>query len=229
MSLVHHDRVEVLSDAATYEKDGTIIELGQKVKVSPTVPMAVMPIGNSLAGTLLRDFIIMVTATQGFDGTIDFIATMFGKQKGREVPDGKHFGFIISGISETLGPCHYFIFSAPVQEFEQFDMVRWHGREFTNGAVITDSDIEALGITPDMVDGTAFTLRDYGVNIAELMRRKKLQNDLDPGAPEVYGIGGFLQLTTITADGATTETIHEWPEDEIGRPVDPFATERLAA
>lgn len=229
ISLLHEDRIELLSDGAIYEPDGTITEIREKVKVSNRIPMAIQAVGHAPAGDILGTFFIGLTDHYSFDETINLIATMLEKQKGREIPEGKNFGFFISGISESLGPCHYFTWSLPVESYEQFDLIRWSGRELGNSSGITEEEIAAIGITEEVYESGAFDFRTYGLPIAEAMRRTKATNFMEPDKPARYIVGGFLQLTTITASGTFTELLQIWPDDEVGKPIDPFATERLAA
>lgn len=55
-----------------------------------------------------------------------------------------------------------------------------------------------------------------------VMRRQKGPNPAKPDLPEIYGIGGHCDLTTVTADGVAIERLRSWP-DEIGQKIEPMA------
>jgi hypothetical protein len=41
-----------------------------------------------------------------------------------------------------------------------------------------------------------------------------------PGAPMGYGVGGFIQITELSADGISSRVVQRWP-DVIGQKIDP--------
>jgi hypothetical protein len=68
-----------------------------------------------------------------------------------------------------------------------------------------------------------------GIALAEAQRRTLI---VPVGSTaKVYGIGGFLQLTTITSEAVSSRVIHRWPEDKIGQRIVPIgsATETAEA
>jgi len=50
----------------------------------------------------------------------------------------------------------------------------------------------------------------------------------DKDSPVVHGVGGFVQLTTVAKDSLTTRIIHRWPEDTIGKRIEPLSTKAAA-
>lgn len=60
-----------------------------------------------------------------------------------------------------------------------------------------------------------------GADVMQMLRKQKI----DWNGGHGYGIGGHVDLTTITAAGCRTERLRTWP-DEIGAKIDPF---RVAA
>jgi hypothetical protein len=65
-------------------------------------------------------------------------------------------------------------------------------------------------------------LKDYGPQFFGLLRQHPMEQLAHPDKPLVYGVGGHVDHTVITAEGAITERIHEWPEDCIGSKIEPL-------
>lgn len=49
----------------------------------------------------------------------------------------------------------------------------------------------------------------------------------DDGPGRHYNVGGFLQMTIVQRDHIQSWIPHRWPEDEIGKPIDPNKGERI--
>lgn len=88
--------------------------------------------------------------------------------------------------------------------------------------------ILTCGTEPEKFEGIEkaedFCPVKHGIPAIEHARR--MSDDLSLGElPEPvigHGIGGYIQLTTVTRRGVTREKIHEWP-DVVGERIDPFA------
>jgi len=221
-SVVHQDCVQILSDAAIYLPDGTLVDFKQKVFTSPSVPLAVISIGSSEMGDIISEAIIEVSAIGSFDVAILIIEEIIHRLEGH-VPDGHDFSLILSGISESRGPCHFFATTKVNDKTPAYSLFQLSTPEFGNMVGTSAEELAAIGFTPAVAQalGPDF-LRQYGVALAEVMRRKKTTNWMAPDRPALHIIGGFLQLTTITAEGCATETLTTWPEDQIGQKINPF-------
>lgn len=94
------------------------------------------------------------------------------------------------------------------------------------GGIVTDEALKLAGITPQRMAKEGFA--PLCAELFELCRREKGINPMKPENPPLYGIGGFIEHTVVSAAGVTTTKIKEWP-DEIGKPIDPFASIKLDA
>jgi hypothetical protein len=69
------------------------------------------------------------------------------------------------------------------------------------------------------VDPEAFDPERDGVPIFEAMRSMRLRLDeTQPDTAVGHGVGGFVELVTITRDGVEREIIHRWP-DRVGEKI----------
>ncbi|MFB9952184.1 hypothetical protein ACFFP0_25350 [Rhizobium puerariae] len=228
-SLVHSDCVQILSDAAHYLPDGTLVDIQQKVHTSPFIPLAVISVGSSAVGKAVCEGIVELSEIGSFDMTISLAAQVVERLKGH-VPTGHDFMLIISGISENRGPSHFVAFTKPPYDAPAYTLFHPGTPDIGSGAIINPDDIAAMGVTPQMAQaaGRDF-LRLYGAVFAEHMRRKKMQNWMAPEKPPLHGIGGFLELTTVTTNGCETERLKTWTEDRIGQKINPVSMEVVAA
>ena len=59
-------------------------------------------------------------------------------------------------------------------------------------------------------------LQDFGAELSEPMRK----------ASPTRSIGGGLDLTTVTAQGVEVVPLRRWPQDEVGKAINPFASKQ---
>lgn len=215
------DRIELLTDAAFYSDDGTLSAIGRKVWASEHLPLAVTGRGDreaiaSVAAALMAAAAVMTTVNE----VVNCLEKMLADRKGGT--PAEHIEILVAAISETDGPASFYANTHGRDGFEAWQLYRMP-EAFGAGPQPTDTEIEAI-LQAD--DGKG--LDQVGVPLMEVMRRKAGRNPVKPDLPEIYGIGGFVDLTVISALGCTTETIHAWP-DEIGKKIDPFAADVAAA
>lgn len=96
--------------------------------------------------------------------------------------------------------------------FEVWDpgMVYW------SGTPMRTEDVERAGLFPKPNEPIPAFVRRAGLGMMEIMRGRPGTIDGKP----VWCVGGHVDLTTIDARGARTETLRTWP-DVIGEPIDP--------
>lgn len=217
--------VSILTDAAVYDRSGTLTDLRSKVHVSPHVPLTVTPIGFSDGGNQLARAIIRVTGCGSFDTTIALAGRVIASLSVLDIPEEAHFAVIISGVSETRGPCHYIGFTRSPEPdvFPAFTLCDPGAAQIGNGVLLDSADLAATGITESAwcAAGDA-ALVQFAVPLAGAMRMKPSTNFMAPDQPPAYIVGGWLELTTITSTGVHQQRLVTWP-DEIGRAIDPTA------
>lgn len=216
------DRVELLTDGAVYNEDGTLVDIKCKVYVSGHLPLAITGRGVTEVIEIFADaFLLYSNACSTFDEAISGIQWMLDRRKDRGVPHDVEV--VICGISETRGPCIFYfatadMYGAGIEPWRLLDA----GGELGGGASAdVGADIAASGIAPeDAREG----LRGVAVPLFDAMRRRKGPNPLKPGLPDVYGIGGHIDLTVVRPTGCTVERLHTW-SDVVGERIEP---ERMA-
>ncbi|MHA6644573.1 hypothetical protein [Mesorhizobium sp. A623] len=216
MTVNYGDRIEMLTDGAVYEPDGTLLDIREKVYRLTAVPAALTSRGEIGALDAVGLYLDTVAMVAGFDGAMERLPSLIDKMKESGAPA---FEAIIAGISEQDGPVvAYFSTVKAYPEFEPFMLYRIYMPDFGGGAELTPKEMIAAGLTPgDFKDGLA----GRGADVMELMRKKKGGNPTAPDLPEIHGIGGHVDLTVIRADGVTTTRLRTWP-DQIGQKINPF-------
>src|SRR5690606_35019174 len=114
----------------------------------------------------------------------------------------------LAAFSETTGPGIYYF--ANVDVYGLFEPWQLHGPypEFGGGPSISEAEREALRIEY----GSDGTMARAAVPLFEAMRRKLGPNPAKLDLPEIYGIGGHVDFTTVDQDGCAVERLHEWPD-----------------
>lgn len=221
-ALAHDDRIEMLTDGAVYEDDGTLTAIRRKVWYSDKLPMAITGRGASKAVELMAMAVLLPDVYGSVDKVIDGIPALLDKmaEKTAGAASGaRMIEMVIAAISETRGPVLLYAANTNaygldwLEPFKLYDV----GHEWGGG---TPADISGI----DISDG----LRGCGAELFERMRRIPGPSAERPDLPDVYGIGGHVDLTTVRASGVTVERLRTWP-DEIGERIDPFRGELAEA
>lgn len=211
------DHIEILTDGAFYSPDGTLIATLEKVWRSPNLPVAIVGRGSvelhAFAETVFDFDHVSV------DGVFDHAAAI--AMRLNEIDRLDHFEAVIAGISETHGPL--MVYFNTHTAFPQFKPFRPYvvGPAFGGGSVPAAEDIVGLDITEG--------LAACGVQLFEAMRKVPGPNPTRPDLPDVYGLGGHVDLTVIRASRATTTRMHTWAEDVVGQKIVPNGVLREAA
>ncbi|WP_139788976.1 hypothetical protein [Manganibacter manganicus] len=213
--MAHDDKIELLTDGAVYEDDGTLTAIRRKVWYSDKIPMAITGRGAAKAVELVAYAFLLTDMIGSVDNTIDGITKALDKLADKAAATESEPAMIemlVATISETRGPMLLYASNANaygldwLEPFKLYDV----GREWGGGAPIDPAGL-------DLSAG----LRSCGVELFERMRRVSDINPARPDLPAIHGIGGHVDLTTVTASGITVERLRTWP-DIIGEKIDPF-------
>lgn len=207
IAVKYADRVEVMTDGAMYEDDGTLVAIERKIHVSTVVPLAVTGRGHNVAevATVITS---IADACGSFDDTIDRMYRLLAMRKGTTVP--KDAEFLIAGISERHGPVLLHFATTQIQGYPE----AWTIQDLGDGVLAGGSEIPP----PELYEGREF--KDFGPDILKLARTQKSINPTRPDLPPVFGIGGRIDHTVVTTSQIVVECIHRWP-DVIGTKIDP--------
>lgn len=219
-AVAYGDRIELLTDGAIYTDDGTLVGIHEKYFCSDYVPLAITGRGEWAVVEAFASAIVALSACGSFDRTIDLVAEFLNQKKTAGVPAPCEI--IVTGISETDGPTILYFSTTDAYNLPGFEP--WTlfdvGQEWGGGSSLGEAELAGI-------DASA-GLADCGVALFEAMRRKPGVNPIRPDLPQLYGIGGHVDLTTITKDGCVTRRLRVWP-DIVGEKIAPLAAERKVA
>lgn len=216
------DRVEILTDGATYDDEGRVVKTGPKVWTSDEARIAFAGRGSSASVEMLGTIMKMLATCGSFDKTFMAFKEKIEARRNLTIAVTGAVDGIIAGLSETLGPVIFYFHTytgedrVALSELEPFTMYD-AGTEISCGTEVTARELRDSGLPCFFfLDG----LLEHGATYFDLMRRKKMSVVTHPHLPPVYGIGGHVDWTLIAANGVETMRIHEWP-DVVGQTIDP--------
>lgn len=217
------DRIEILSDGAAYEPDGTFLHSHYKVLTSEVMLLAVVGSGTiSDIYTLSAWVIAAVDVAGSVDEGLSVLRGSLAKVGAAAVFDSP-VRIAIAAISETAGPT-CFVFStfddanSDAKAFELREARSGVGQGCLPGAEI----LAAQGVR------SGESLEKNGVFLFEHMRRSKMTNPAAPDREPFHSVGGQLDFTVVHADWYEHRVLHTW-SDEVGQKIDPFKGEAVAA
>jgi hypothetical protein len=229
-SVMMDDRVSMLTDGATFSPKGLLIDVASKVVTNQSPPYALTGRGNSAwIEVICKGVRIGSEACKTFEDVIVLFDSVL-KQLRKKMdpwPNEAHFELLLAGWGKS-GPMQLFVSSFPPQLPEggpdQQPFTLYHaGWEIGGGPQVSHEELLATGVTMDEILAAGRdVLETFGAAFVELARNKKGATMSHPHLPEIHGVGGFVELTTVRADGVETKILKEW-DDEIGSPIDPFA------
>lgn len=203
------DRVELMTDRATYHDDGRVLSLGRKIWPSASAPLVVAGRGYNVSAvaTVIAG---IADACGSFDDTMDRLDSYLSIKKGEKLE--RQAEFMIAGISDRTGPTVLYFCTFDIHT----DIPAWT-LKYVEGSVIG-----ATQATPpdDLLDGSE-DFREGAIKALSWFRLTKGEHITQPELPACYGIGGGLDHTIVTLSQTTIETVVNWP-DEVGKPINPF-------
>jgi hypothetical protein len=223
VALCREDRVELVTDGAVYEQDGTITDLPVKVETIQSPPCAMTMRGSSFLcekiGTAVRSMIegighfdVSMEMLQDSMHYFDWIDTLKAQL---DDPGAGDVEMAIAGVSESKGPIVAYWSSRPNQKagVEPFRLYLYR-TGIVQGFPMTDNQADAMRKSGGM--------SVLGVRALEVLRRE------GEGRPGTYPfiVGGHVDLTTVTGTDVATDRLHTWEEDKIGGRIDPFTADK---
>lgn len=217
-SFVYPDCVQLLTDGAFLDEAGILRCIDSKVIAFPDHSIAITwrAADAARARFVLRDlgeFIDGYGRCDGTDSILMFTREFFKRLSTEGTIEAE---FLIAAFSETEGPCHFIVQCHRHWDIPSFELVS-PGVQIGGGPQIGFEDLAHLHLTADDVASSRFPER-FGADVIGAMRAKR--GKIPGSAKEIYGIGGRCDLTTVSANGASTRQLCRW-DDPIGSLIDP--------
>jgi hypothetical protein len=212
--------VHMLTDGAAYLPDGTLGLATQKVVAVAHLSAAFSARGPRLFMPLVGEHI--AGAFKSFDEMVEGIIEVVRAASRDYLPlfdlcaHGPTFQMVIAGWSTARRKPETYVLT---DNGEKLGIPSWKLQPF--GALLVmpwDEDTAArIRLTKEEMAGRLDPVRD-GLRILEAQRFAKAIQGRETEA--AHGVGGFAQLTTITAENITTRILKRWP-DLVGEKLDP--------
>lgn len=207
-------RVDLLTDAAQYRADSTLLGTACKVFTVPGFPVAVVTRGAVEMGERMCGIVAdLIAETRSLDDAITRLAVELPRQRadmGRSAIE-----VMIAGISEKRGPQINWFSTAPNADGSASFVMHTTRRGLCCGVEFTR---EQQGMLL-----SAGGPRSRGVAMMEALRAQKTTSPANPGGEPAYFVGGAIDFTVVDAVGVSTERVHTWP-DRVGERINSRAT-----
>lgn len=212
ISVALDDRILLMSDTAAIDGDGRLCALFSKAIRWNTPPMAVAVRGTaSDAGNFLKAKVIpAISEATTFEGAIERIRSKLRWSR----PQRSGNIALVAGVGSNGRPTQFVLTTGP----SSLDVAPLVLHEMDN--LVVCGDLDEDGISSAGLDMAALS-RDpvrHGPAFFQAFRRPAAYPWSN--GKQLVGVGGQLQLTTITATGCTWRTIAYWP-DWLEKPIDP--------
>jgi hypothetical protein len=225
------DAVHIVSDGAFCDATGIVCEIGPNAFALPHLPAALAIRGS----THLMPFLVhrLSRECRSFDDMLRKIAPAalevhasfpmaFGTLGyGTIEPD---FDIVAIGWSKSRGvPASYLVCSHDRAVARGLTAEAWQLVELPEVLIappIAEKQISAVGWS---VPYSAESFRPEVDGVALLKAQRTSRRELDPTSGmrgQVYVVGGFIQLTSVSSHGVSSDVLHWWP-DEVGRRIEP--------
>jgi hypothetical protein len=211
--------IHMLTDAASYTPDGTLGAIGPKAHPVPHLNAVFSSRGPRLFMPLVGEYIFHAFASfdQMVDGLVLHVraATEAYAPTLQRCAHGASFDLVVAGWSTARKRPETYVLT----DHENYGFAAWTLQPF-GSLLITPWDADLAGrlkLTQAELAGKLDPVKD-GLRILEAQRFvKAIQRNETEAA---HGVGGFAQLTTVTAENITTRILKRWP-DPIGEKLDP--------
>lgn len=228
-----HDRVELLTEGGSWNNDGILVHVREKVWRSPHIPLAVTTRGVTPYTGRAAAAVLKIAECGSFDLAMEVLEELLQEAVAEDAgwrPDGHlPLQVLIAGFSETLGPRLLYFNSENSALAEDAPLAPWTlvdaGSAINGMPYIEPADLAAVGITNALIASDRFLL-DHGADLFEAGRKIVSSPWGDDHSPPHVLIAGHCDLTTVTAAGAVTRRLRTWP-DRIGERIKPRADRKV--
>lgn len=226
ITLPYKDRIELLTDGASYTNRGRAMMFSTKVWTSPHCPMAVTGRGSSGMVRSLATAFLGFAKCGSFSEALREIETRTDRWRMANAFKGRPFQMMIVGWSPETGFAQILFQSVPgsgvYEGLEPMRVNTIYG-PFWGAPPVKEEDAAKI-LTPDRVPNGAL---DFGPELCKLARQSP-DNVVgqDPNRL-VYMVGGHIDFTRVDQFGATTQRLLTWPDKRF-KTIDPSLPYTLA-
>lgn len=222
----------LVTDGAGYDDNGVIMTLCRKITLSKNVPFAVTTRGAHEIGLWYQQYLCELADKGGVQYALKIFEDILPSMQPDPDLGGMDFlHFHIAAFCDRDGPCQFSANNIPgglAQGKEpQYTMMPRKGI-YGAGTPVTGDLLRSNGIG-EIKPGEAlsdFFIRHCG-DIMEAMRQVPGTTVRPDGSQIQFLVGGQVDLTVVTSEGATVTTVRTWP-DRIGSKIEPFAGSNVA-
>ena len=236
--VIKSDSIVIMTDGVWYDSKGVVASIAPKVHLLPHIGavVGVRGGGSQLANNFIEFIHKGKTAPSNFDELV-VLAGMAIKHihsmmvaHGLFFDDSPDMDFVLCGWSLSKRTFEsYVIPTAHRDGFDEAGVKPFIANRLPEIAIVPvpgAAEYSAAGWT-EPEDTHSFDPMVHGIQLMEAQRL--VVGPMDNGAGKTgamgSGVGGFLQLTTITRDEIASRIIHRWP-DKIGERIDPHNHQR---
>jgi len=223
--------VHVISDGAFCDNTGIVAEIAPNTFALPHLPAALAIRGSShfmpfLVHRLSRecqsfDQLLTRLVQTAIDVHVSFPMTFGTLGHGAMEPD---FDLVAAGWSKTRdAPASYLVSSHDRVVAQGLAIKAWQLVELPDVLIappIAEKQITASGWK---VPYSPESFRPDIDGISLLKAQRLSRQELDPRSGmrgQVYVVGGFIQVTSVSSHGVNSDVLHWWP-DKVGRRIEP--------
>jgi hypothetical protein len=204
------DAVHLVCDGASYAPDGTLLGITAKGFALPHLGCAVAFRSGDIRGVaLVTDLALAPSYDALRHAAVDLVGEAI-----REI--GAPIELYVGGFSDDGSIDAFAVTSQAVGGASLLSLTEIPGFAVVPCDPPVHAELAFLaGRSPDEID-----VYRGARAIIEAQRRHRIRQE---DGSEVYGVGGHAMLLTVTRTKVVSEILARW-SDEIGRPIDPFAT-----
>ena len=227
--------VHIISDGAFCDASGIVREIGPSAFVLPHLPAALAIRGSShfmpfLVHRLSRecrslDDLLSKIVSVALEVHISFPMTFGTLEHGTIEPD---FDLVVVGWSKArAGPASYLVSSHDRVVARGLTSNAWQLLELPAVLIappIAEKQIAATGWSvPYSVESFRPDVDGIALIKAQRLSRREL-DDRSGVRGQAYAVGGFVQITSVSAHSVSSDVPYWWP-DQVGRRIEPQLNE----
>lgn len=220
------EAVHVLTDGAGYGPDGTLTGITSKVAALPHLSAVLAARGKTFALPTIAAALNDRSPPGGFDElqagmvvektrmVLEQLPALAAAQNLPEAAVAGPFELILAGWSTARQrPELYALHTVPSEHFRPWQLTP------VEDGYLTPGDGAFVNGLVEVIDFGRFDPERDGLRIVEAQRARAWPI---PGGAVAHGVGGFVQLTSVTRDAVTSRILKRW-NDSLGEKIRPAA------